>query len=47
MRFEPNPNFASRRSPVVGRGGMLASSQPLATAAGPSCVPAARRQMPP
>ncbi len=34
MRFEPNPNFVSRRSPVVGRGGMLASSQPLASAAG-------------
>jgi gamma-glutamyltranspeptidase/glutathione hydrolase len=28
------PVFASRRSPVSGRGGMVASSQPLATAAG-------------
>ena len=28
------PTFASRRSPVLGRGGMVASSQPLATAAG-------------
>jgi len=28
------PEFASRRSPVIGRGGMVASSQPLATAAG-------------
>jgi gamma-glutamyltranspeptidase/glutathione hydrolase len=27
-------DFASRRSPVLGRGGMVASSQPLATAAG-------------
>lgn len=27
-------NFASRRSPVVGRGGMVAASQPLAVAAG-------------
>jgi len=34
MQFEPNPDFVSRRSPVVGRGGMVASSQPLATAAG-------------
>src|SRR5512135_2780830 len=30
-----NPtSFSSRRSPVMGRGGMVASSQPLATAAG-------------
>ncbi|HEX7542101.1 MAG TPA: gamma-glutamyltransferase, partial [Anaerolineales bacterium] len=28
------PAFPSRRSPVLGRGGMVASSQPLATAAG-------------
>ncbi len=28
------PDFESRRSPVLGRGGMVASSQPLATAAG-------------
>jgi gamma-glutamyltranspeptidase / glutathione hydrolase len=28
------PVFASRRSPVMGRGGMVATSQPLATAAG-------------
>ena len=28
------PEFSSRRSPVIGRGGMVASSQPLATAAG-------------
>ncbi|MDP2994084.1 MAG: gamma-glutamyltransferase, partial [Anaerolineales bacterium] len=28
------PAFPSRRSPVFGRGGMVASSQPLATAAG-------------
>lgn len=34
MHFRPVAEFASRRSPVVGRGGMLASSQPLATAAG-------------
>lgn len=34
MHFAPVAEFASRRSPVVGRGGMLASSQPLATAAG-------------
>ena len=27
-------NYTSRRSPVMGRGGMVASSQPLATAAG-------------
>jgi gamma-glutamyltranspeptidase/glutathione hydrolase len=31
---EPKPVFTSRRSPVMGRGGMVASSQPLATAAG-------------
>ncbi|HRN49967.1 MAG TPA: gamma-glutamyltransferase family protein [Anaerolineales bacterium] len=34
MYFQPNPHFVSRRSPVVGRAGMVASSQPLATAAG-------------
>ncbi len=34
MYFQPNPHFVSRRSPVIGRGGMVASSQPLATAAG-------------
>src|SRR5512141_530993 len=28
------PTFASRRSPVYGRGGMVAASQPLAAAAG-------------
>ncbi len=28
------PTFSSRRSPVLGRGGMVGSSQPLATAAG-------------
>ena len=28
------PAFSSRRSAVIGRGGMVASSQPLATAAG-------------
>jgi gamma-glutamyltranspeptidase/glutathione hydrolase len=28
------PAFSSRRSPVIGRGGVVASSQPLATAAG-------------
>src|SRR5512147_160101 len=28
------PSFASRRSPVFGRGGMVAASQPLAVAAG-------------
>ncbi len=28
------PTFASRRSPVHGRGGMVAASQPLAVAAG-------------
>jgi gamma-glutamyltranspeptidase/glutathione hydrolase len=32
--MENVPTFNSRRSPVIGRGGMLASSQPLATAAG-------------
>ncbi len=30
----PEPDFTSRRSPVYGRRGMLATSQPLATAAG-------------
>ncbi len=30
----PEMEFASRRSPVVGRGGMVAASQPLAVAAG-------------
>ena len=30
----PEPVFTSGRSPVMGRGGMVASSQPLATAAG-------------
>lgn len=30
----PEPIYPSRRSPVMGRGGMVASSQPLATAAG-------------
>ncbi|MCW5875629.1 MAG: gamma-glutamyltransferase family protein [Anaerolineales bacterium] len=34
MNFPANPNFASRRSPVAGRGGMVATSQPLAVAAG-------------
>jgi gamma-glutamyltranspeptidase/glutathione hydrolase len=29
-----NPTFNSRRSPVFGRGGMVSTSQPLATAAG-------------
>ena len=33
MRF-PEPEFNSRRSPVMGRGGMVSTSQPLATAAG-------------
>ena len=32
--FDLEPDFPSRRSPVFGRGGMVASSQPLATAAG-------------
>lgn len=31
---DQEPVFCSRRSPVLGRGGMVASSQPLATAAG-------------
>jgi len=31
---DPAPAFVSQRSPVMGRGGMVASSQPLATAAG-------------
>jgi gamma-glutamyltranspeptidase / glutathione hydrolase len=30
----PEPEFNSRRSPVMGRGGMVSTSQPLATAAG-------------
>jgi gamma-glutamyltranspeptidase / glutathione hydrolase len=33
MKF-PVPEFNSRRSPVIGRGGMVSTSQPLATAAG-------------
>lgn len=33
MKFFP-PEFNSRRSPVMGRGGMVSTSQPLATAAG-------------
>lgn len=33
MKF-PVPEFNSRRSPVMGRGGMISTSQPLATAAG-------------
>jgi gamma-glutamyltranspeptidase/glutathione hydrolase len=33
MRF-PDLEFNSRRSPVMGRGGMVSTSQPLATAAG-------------
>lgn len=32
--LDSEPVFLSRRSPVMGRGGMVASSQPLATAAG-------------
>jgi gamma-glutamyltranspeptidase/glutathione hydrolase len=32
--WDTNQVFSSRRSPVMGRGGMAASSQPLATAAG-------------
>lgn len=32
--MEFHANFASRRSPVMGRGGMVATSQPLAVAAG-------------
>jgi len=31
---KPEPLYSSHRSPVMGRGGMVASSQPLATAAG-------------
>lgn len=38
MDFQPNPDFASRRSPVLGRGGMVATSQPLASAAGLSIL---------
>lgn len=34
MNFENNELFGSRRSPVAGRGGMVAASQPLAVAAG-------------
>ncbi len=36
LKFAPmsEPTFASRRSPVYGRGGMVAASQPLAVAAG-------------
>ncbi len=30
----PELEFASHRSPVIGRGGMVAASQPLAVAAG-------------
>ncbi len=33
MKFS-TPEFNSRRSPVIGRGGMVSTSQPLATAAG-------------
>src|SRR5512137_188754 len=33
MKFS-TPEFNSRRSPVMGRGGMVSTSQPLATAAG-------------
>ena len=33
MKF-PTPEFNSRRAPVMGRGGMVSTSQPLATAAG-------------
>jgi gamma-glutamyltranspeptidase/glutathione hydrolase len=33
MKFSP-PEFNSRRSPIMGRGGMVSTSQPLATAAG-------------
>lgn len=32
--MKPEPLYSSHRSPVMGRGGMVASSQPLATAAG-------------
>lgn len=34
MQFDANPDFESRRSAVLGRGGMVATSQPLAVAAG-------------
>jgi gamma-glutamyltranspeptidase/glutathione hydrolase len=34
MHFEAHMDFFSRRSPVVGRGGMVATSQPLAATAG-------------
>ena len=34
MNQIPELKFQSRRSPVIGRGGMVATSQPLATAAG-------------
>ncbi len=34
LSFPANMNFVSRRSPVVGRKGMVATSQPLAVAAG-------------
>jgi gamma-glutamyltranspeptidase / glutathione hydrolase len=34
MKHMPASIYPSRRSPVMGRGGMVASSQPLATAAG-------------
>src|SRR6185369_6822859 len=34
MKPSPDPDFSSRRSTVYGKGGMVASSQPLATAAG-------------
>jgi gamma-glutamyltranspeptidase/glutathione hydrolase len=34
MHFEAQMNFGSRRSPVLGRRGMVATSQPLAVAAG-------------
>jgi gamma-glutamyltranspeptidase/glutathione hydrolase len=34
MHFDAEMSFASRRSPVLGRGGMVATSQPLAVAAG-------------
>lgn len=30
----PQPTFTSRRSPIYGRNGIVATSQPLATAAG-------------
>jgi gamma-glutamyltranspeptidase len=34
MPFEANADFDSRRSAVLGHGGMVATSQPLAVAAG-------------